>query len=58
MDGEADRALVRKCESAVGTLLFHDHTKSHRRRWCGMAVCGNREKARAHRERARDGATQ
>ena len=51
----ADRALVRRCESPVCTLLFYDRTKSHRRRWCSMAVCGNREKARSHRQRVRAG---
>jgi predicted RNA-binding Zn ribbon-like protein len=45
----ADRALVRNCESPSCTLWFHDQTKAHRRRWCTMAVCGNREKARRHR---------
>ncbi len=27
--------------------------KAHGRRWCGMAVCGNRVKAAAHRARKR-----
>ncbi|HVV23059.1 MAG TPA: CGNR zinc finger domain-containing protein [Pseudonocardiaceae bacterium] len=47
-----DHGLVRKCESPACTLWFYDRTKSHRRRWCSMAVCGNREKARNHRRRA------
>ena len=47
----ADRSLVRQCEGPACTLWFYDQTKSHRRRWCSMAVCGNRAKARAHRER-------
>jgi predicted RNA-binding Zn ribbon-like protein len=47
-----DRGLVRKCEDDLCTLWFYDHTKAHRRRWCSMAICGNRNKARAHRERA------
>ena len=49
----ADPELVRNCEGPGCTLLFYDRTKSHRRRWCSMAVCGNRAKARAHRERIR-----
>lgn len=53
----AERSLVRRCESPVCTLLFYDRTKSHRRRWCSMAVCGNREKARNHRQRGRDKAS-
>jgi predicted RNA-binding Zn ribbon-like protein len=46
-----DRDLVRHCEGEDCTMWFYDRTKSHRRRWCSMAVCGNREKARAHRQR-------
>ncbi|WP_245783484.1 CGNR zinc finger domain-containing protein [Paracidovorax konjaci] len=43
--------LVRQCEAHDCTLLFHDLTKSHRRRWCSMAVCGNRMKVAAFRSR-------
>jgi predicted RNA-binding Zn ribbon-like protein len=46
-----DRALVRNCEGPTCTLWFYDRTKAHQRRWCSMAICGNRAKARAHRER-------
>jgi predicted RNA-binding Zn ribbon-like protein len=28
--------------------LFVDTSKNGRRRWCSMAVCGNREKVRRH----------
>jgi predicted RNA-binding Zn ribbon-like protein len=48
-----ERQLVRHCEGPACTLWFYDRTKSHRRRWCSMAACGNREKARKHRERDR-----
>jgi predicted RNA-binding Zn ribbon-like protein len=48
---EGDFAQVRKCESADCTLWFHDHTNSHRRRWCSMAQCGNRMKVAAFRAR-------
>ena len=48
---QGDFALVRKCESSDCTLWFHDHTKSHRRRWCSMAQCGNRMKVAAFRAR-------
>lgn len=47
----ADPALVRKCASRECTLTFLDRTKNHRRRWCSMAVCGNRAKVAAHRAR-------
>lgn len=46
-----DRSLVRNCEGPTCTLWFYDRTKAHQRRWCTMAVCGNRAKARAHRAR-------
>ena len=46
-----DFRLVRACGGHVCTLLFLDRTKAHGRRWCSMAVCGNRAKAAAHRAR-------
>jgi predicted RNA-binding Zn ribbon-like protein len=48
---EADFDLIRKCESAECTLWFHDRTKSHHRRWCSVAMCGNRAKVAAFRAR-------
>jgi predicted RNA-binding Zn ribbon-like protein len=48
---EADFDLVRKCESADCTLWYYDRTKSHHRRWCSMAMCGNRAKVAAFRAR-------
>ena len=48
---EADFALVRRCGNPECTLWFYDRTKAHARRWCSMAVCGNRMKAAAHRRR-------
>lgn len=44
---EGEPTLVRQCEGC--TIIFYDHTKAHRRRWCSMALCGNREKVRRHR---------
>jgi predicted RNA-binding Zn ribbon-like protein len=51
---EGDFSLVRQCESSDCVLWFYDHTKAHRRRWCSMALCGNRMKAAAFRARQRD----
>jgi predicted RNA-binding Zn ribbon-like protein len=48
---QKDLALVRKCEGPTCTLWFLDMSKGHARRWCSMAVCGNRAKAAAHRAR-------
>jgi len=50
-----DRELVRPCQGAACTLWFYDRTRSHRRRWCSMATCGNRAKARNHRQRDHQG---
>ena len=47
----ADFSQVKACEGPACTLLFLDTTRGHKRRWCNMAVCGNRAKQAAHRER-------
>ena len=47
---------VRQCEHPDCVLWFYDRTKSHRRRWCSMALCGNRHKAAEFRKRTRAGA--
>lgn len=44
-------ALVKRCDGARCTLWFVDRTKSHRRRFCSVAVCGNRDKVAAFRAR-------
>ena len=49
---EGDFALVRQCEHPECILWFYDHTKAHKRRWCSMAVCGNRYKAAQFRKRS------
>lgn len=46
-----DFSLIRQCESADCVLWFYDRTKGHKRRWCSMAVCGNRHKVSRFRER-------
>jgi predicted RNA-binding Zn ribbon-like protein len=46
-----DFSNVKACEGPACTLLFADHTRGHRRRWCSMAICGNRAKQSAHRHR-------
>jgi len=48
-----ERALVKRCEGTNCVLLFYDTTKSHTRRWCSMAGCGNREKVARHYRRSR-----
>ena len=48
----ADFAEIKKCEGPACVLHFLDTTRGGRRRWCNMAVCGNRAKQAAHRDRA------
>jgi predicted RNA-binding Zn ribbon-like protein len=47
----ADFHLVRRCEGEDCVLWFYDRTKAHRRRWCSMEVCGNRNKVAKFRSR-------
>jgi predicted RNA-binding Zn ribbon-like protein len=46
-----DLALVRQCAAGDCAWLFLDKTKNHRRRWCDMKTCGNRDKARRYYQR-------
>jgi predicted RNA-binding Zn ribbon-like protein len=48
-----DFTYVKACEGPECTLLFVDRTRGRGRRWCSMAVCGNRAKQAAHRKRAK-----
>lgn len=50
----ADFRLVRRCEGKDCVLWFYDRTKAHRRRWCSMVVCGNRNKVAKFRSRRQD----
>jgi predicted RNA-binding Zn ribbon-like protein len=49
-----DFSHVKACEGPVCTLLFADHTRGYTRRWCSMALCGNRAKQAAHRQRLKE----
>lgn len=48
--------LVKRCAGTGCTLWFLDRTKAHGRLFCSAAVCGNRAKVAAFRERQRDSA--
>jgi predicted RNA-binding Zn ribbon-like protein len=50
----ADFRYVKACLGDNCILFFLDQTRSHRRRWCSMAVCGNRAKQEAHLARLRN----
>jgi predicted RNA-binding Zn ribbon-like protein len=39
---------IRKCANPACILYFRDISRTRRRRWCSMAVCGNRMKVAAH----------
>jgi predicted RNA-binding Zn ribbon-like protein len=45
---------IKACEGTSCTLMFADHTRGRARRWCSMAICGNRAKQAAHRERLKN----
>ncbi len=47
-------ADVKACEGRGCTLIFADHTHRRARRWCSMAICGNRAKQAAHRMRLKN----
>lgn len=49
---------LRPCENPECALFLIDHSKPNKARWCSMATCGNRMKARRHYERTRAAATE
>lgn len=46
-----DLSRMRWCAGPDCGFVFYDRTKNASRRWCDMAVCGNRAKAKRHRGR-------
>jgi predicted RNA-binding Zn ribbon-like protein len=44
---EGAQARLRLCANPHCGLFFYDDSRTHRRRWCSMAVCGNRNKVAA-----------
>jgi predicted RNA-binding Zn ribbon-like protein len=47
---------LKLCGSQTCRWAFYDRSKNHSSRWCKMASCGNREKARRFRAHATGGA--
>ena len=41
---EGSEARIRVCANPACGLFFCDKSRTHRRRWCSMAICGNRNK--------------
>lgn len=46
---DVDRRSIRKCGACDCDVYFLDTSKGHRRQWCSMGNCGNREKQRRWR---------
>lgn len=44
---EGAGARLRLCANPHCGLFFYDKSRTHRRRWCSMAICGNRSKVAA-----------
>lgn len=51
LSGEWDR--LRECSSPTCTSVFYDRSKNRSGKWCSMQSCGNRNKVRNFRERAK-----
>ena len=51
--GHSEPRRIRKCGNPVCSLYYYDTSKNRTRRWCSMAVCGNRMKAASFYERSR-----
>jgi predicted RNA-binding Zn ribbon-like protein len=56
---EGEQTRLRLCANPACSLFFYDNSRTHRRRWCSMSLCGNRHKvaafARRHGARKRGG---
>jgi predicted RNA-binding Zn ribbon-like protein len=50
---QAPHRRIRQCANPQCLWLFLDASKNGTRRWCDMAACGNRAKARRHYLRSR-----
>jgi predicted RNA-binding Zn ribbon-like protein len=51
--GKTSPGRLRPCANDECRLFLIDRSKAGTARWCSMAVCGNRMKARRHYERVR-----
>ena len=52
---EEDWGRLKLCGSQSCRWAFYDRSRNHSSRWCTMASCGNRQKAKRFRDRARAG---
>jgi predicted RNA-binding Zn ribbon-like protein len=51
--GDDDWERLKLCGSRTCRWAFFDRSRNHSSRWCRMASCGNRQKAKRFRERAK-----
>jgi predicted RNA-binding Zn ribbon-like protein len=49
----SDVARIRNCADPTCSLMFIDHSRPGRRRWCSMERCGNKSKTSRYRQRTR-----
>jgi len=49
--GGTDLQRIRNCANPTCSLMFIDHSRPGRRRWCSMERCGNRAKTARYRQR-------
>ena len=52
---EEDWKRLKLCGSATCRWAFYDQSRNRSSRWCAMASCGNRQKAKRFRARAKSG---
>jgi predicted RNA-binding Zn ribbon-like protein len=50
---DVERKKIRKCSAFDCDVYYIDTSKGHRRQWCSMKGCGNREKQRRWRSATR-----
>ena len=48
---ESPTGNLKQCANPDCQILFYDDSRTHRRRWCSMALCGNRSKVAAFARR-------
>jgi predicted RNA-binding Zn ribbon-like protein len=51
---DANWERLKLCNSDPCRWAFYDRSRNHSSRWCTMASCGNREKARRYRKQHKD----
>ena len=51
--GSADVHRIRECANPTCSLMYIDHSRPGRRRWCSMERCGNRVKTARYRDKRR-----